>query len=511
MRNPRKYPFYNEDRSFEKKLIVERTYDGGLEYRVNCVKYPDGFYVKEKDLVYMEDTKKWTKKKNLIFDYEKEVYVRQKDNTLINGIVEISPQGEPIIGYYSPNQYQNCVVHLSDRGKISCINPDILPSEYYKEDLSTGIFYHIRGLEIGTIKTLGKKRLSLNNSRNVYNAVDNMEAFQSKRKSYEDYKINIDKDLKYAGKYLSELTYGIEIESINGTLPDYLCNRYGIIICRDGSLRTREGAYPPEYVTVPYKGAKGLQSIRNVSKEISKRSDISEKCSLHIHMGGFDVDRMFMVSLYHLCQKVQDEIFDLFPYYKRDEVRYANKEKNYCQKIPDLFRPFGSGDFNNYINDSYENLYTFITKKRFNRTSNVSARQNPFGGNKWDIPTRYYWINFTNIFFGKQDTVEFRIHTPTTNSDKIINWLFMCSALIQYAINNPKICLSKKPISFRNDVLKIYQDKSKSRYAKHLVEKLQEYYDFRKNYFAKHTTNDNYLCPEELKEDSTFNFNITNV
>ena len=40
------------------------------------------------------------------------------------------------------------------------------------------------------------------------------------------------------------------------------------------------------------------------------------------------------------------------------------------------------------------------------------------------------------MLFGKNiKTVEFRVHNASTNSDKLINWLYICMAILNYAEN----------------------------------------------------------------------------
>lgn len=507
MKKTKKYPFYSEKPDIS-KLKTVTTINGDTEYRVNCVKYPDGYYTKEKDLIFFKETGKWTKKSNLFYDHELKEWFKKRNN-MLEGVVAVK-NNTVHVGLFSENPYKNCTVVTRHFGTIPCMDYELLTDDLFIENKCEGVYYEKSILSPAQIKSFSEKRVGVNNNRNVYNVVDDLNSFKRSIDLFENNKFKIDSDLRFTAKFLGDLSFGIEMETVSGYLPQHLLNQYGIIICRDGSLRNEDGLYPPEYTTVPYKGSKGLQAIRNITKEIAERSAINEKCSLHVHVGGFKVDRLFMVSLYNLCEKLQDEIFTMFPFYKTDEVRYANKEKNYCQKLPSIFRRFGSGFFKNYIDDAYENMYSFITKQKFNRTNNAANRRNPFGNNKWDIPTRYYWVNFTNIFFGKQDTVEFRIHTPTLNGDKIINWMFLCSAIVQYAIKNPKKCVGSNNVTL-NDVIDSLIENTKSKYGVNLVEKLKEYCTIRKNIFLADKNKGDYMSRSYIDNDSNFTFNITKV
>jgi hypothetical protein len=379
------------------------------------------------------------------------------------------------------------------------------------QDVSTGVFYQVDTISDRRIMECRTKRIVKDRNNNVYNAVDNMAAFELKKHYHNNSIITIDNDVKKVAKYIKDTTFGIELETINGSLPDYITNKLGIITCKDGSTKDEDGYYPPEYVSVPLKGAKGIQTAREMCKEVTKHSDIDLKCSYHLHMGGFKMDRVFLVSMYKLCHKIQDSIFDMFPYYKRDEVKYANKEKNYCKKLPFAVKNYVSGDFNNYINSSYENIYFFLSGGfNFTPKYNFKRKFNPWGNQKWNISSRYYWLNFTNLVFGKQDTIEFRLHTPTTNSDKVINWLFICNAILGFARNNIKDCISDKPISIV-DVLNYYKNHYKTSNAANLSDNLISYYNNRKAHYNSDFENGNYLSQGDLLTDSSFSFNTINV
>lgn len=397
------YPYYADDSSLSLRIVD--TIDGYKEYKIHCVKNPDGYRVKGKDLVLMPDTCKWTKKSNLFFDYENKTYHREIGD-MIEGKV-IDEQGDMTSGFFTPNPYFNCKVMI--RGSVFTFIDYRLIEDTYFEDYAEGVF-RLRSSypkeEIRIRQT--NDRLSPMGSGNIYSASDDEYCFQKVSKYWNEADIKISPYSKTIGKCIP-YTFGLELECITGTLPIHIKNKYGIIICKDGSIRTGD-IYPPEYVTVPYKGGKGIQSVIDVTQEISKRSIFNEHCSLHVHFGGYKKTRLFTVALYELSRKIQDEIFWLVPYYKRDEIRFAGKQKNYAKQLPDKLMKFTKGNFDNYVDILYNQLYRFVANRVPDSEYNPSNRRNPFGGSKWNISTRYYWINFVNMFFGSHDTVEFRLH-----------------------------------------------------------------------------------------------------
>lgn len=481
-----------------------RTLHGDIEYVQNCVKFPDGFYVKGIDL--MENDGKWSKvEKVFCHKLKKDVdYSRE----LKYGVVSFNENGEAVKGFFTENLYTNCRIYNPiTSASTPCIDYSILPKDKFIEKLSDGYYLSTAELAPLQIKLLSQKTLTINNSGRAYNIEDVPKEYTRLKDLYANSTFPIDKDLRQLARYLGDNSFGVELETINGTLPPHILNKYGINICKDGSIKNAAGLYPPEYVTVPLQGAKGLQTLRNMSQEIAKRSDINVQCSYHLHLGGFKIDRVLMVSLYVLASKIQKDVFKMFPAYK---IRWENfKKQNYCQKLPNIVSKFGTKNFNNYINNTYADLYGFLSGGRgFSPEVNRKKKIDPWGGAKWNNLTRYYWINLTNPLYGKRDTIEFRIHTPTLNPDKIINWLFMCVAIIKFAETNIVQSLGKDDITFEQ-VLQWYGNFHKTPEAICLSNNLIKYYKNRVDYFAKDLERGDLLSPKELIDDPNFKFPLT--
>lgn len=501
-----KHPYFKDNPELNLKVIV--TIHGYNEYAVNCKKLKDGYYVKGKDLFCVNE--EWILLPAKHFDHELKIFVAD-DSNLYTGIVDVAEDGTETIGMFSINNYKHCVVKYSNGHVNRCMNYNLLNDKYYVENYAEGVFYKREGISQANLQKFSSKRLMLNNNGCVYNIMDEGSGVEIYKEFYEKSKIKVENHLKYLSTYIKDISFGAELETISGALPPHLAHQYGIITCKDGSTKSDGGYYPPEFVTVPYKGVKGIQSLRDISKEIGKRSDIDIKCSLHLHLGGFKIDRLFMVSMFKLCNKIQGDIFKMFPHYKTNEIKFAGKEKNYCKKLPNFLNHYQKGDFNKYINSSYEDIYTFLTGgKKFTKDLNIKNKVNPWGNHKWDILTRYYWVNFINPIFGKQDTIEFRLHTATLNPDKITNWLLICIAIIKFAQNNPKDCLNDKKVKIE-DILAYYKDAKNTEYGQKLADNLLAYYNLRKKYFAEKLNQKDYIVLEDLINDNNFEFNVTKI
>ena len=111
------------------------------------------------------------------------------------------------------------------------------------------------------------------------------------------------------------------------------------------------------------------------------------------------------------------------------------------------------------------------------------------------------------MFFSDRDTMEFRLHTPTLNYQKIINWLFIINAIILFAEQNTEEIIRGKKVSI-NDVLYSYvRTNETDSLGAALYEYLLAYYKHRCEVFNTDRVNGVYASPEELSKDSTYVFN----
>jgi len=76
----------------------------------------------------------------LVYNHSVNEY-QLKNDSLVNGIIKFDKE-EPIFGYFTLN-YLKCIqVILKDKKCFWCINENVFNLNY-REELSTGIFYHI--------------------------------------------------------------------------------------------------------------------------------------------------------------------------------------------------------------------------------------------------------------------------------------------------------------------------------------------------------------------------------
>ena len=92
----------------------------------------------------------------------------------------------------------------------------------------------------------------------------------------------------------------------------------------------------------------------------------------------------------------------------------------------------------------------------------------------------YKICNCIPLIWGKSSTCEWRVHTPTQNIHKVLNWLFICNAIEKYAYDNQDEIANFSDL--RNLTL---ESVLKSVYSPDLASILINYIQWRKDYMLQ--------------------------
>ena len=379
----------------------------------------------------------------IVFDYEAGEYVVKKSTDLIEGIVGISENNELLMGHFSPNEINNATLYIKEHGsvmKYHVLNYKLLKNnKKYREEISTGDFKQIN---IQTAKKFltkkvpdqGYKQSLSYDSRNILtDSVMNYNKY---------YKSTINRKVSKYSPFLQDLTFGLEFETTEGNIPMRFCKKLGLIPLRDGSVNGLE------YVTIPLQGEKGVQTVLDSLYHLEERTSTDYSCSLHVHIGNVPRTMEFIIAMYKVLVFVQDEIYEMFPLYKKYNFGY--KRKNYTQPFNPLqvYSKMDHKITDKNLVDNFDILYRYLSmgqsyKGRFKSLDEVTSHpSDPQGTSKWQIRSRYHWANLIPLLFGNHETVEFRIHTSTYNPDKVINYLFICATLVNFVKHNTKSILA---------------------------------------------------------------------
>jgi hypothetical protein len=331
-------------------------------------------------------------------------------------------------------------------------------------------------------------------------------------------------------KAIGDYSIGIEFETNEGSLDEQDLSILGLVPLKDSSV----GAY--EYASVPYGYsdfdltsvntktlAKDLVTISKACNELSSRCKINNKCSTHIHIGNVPNDKLFVIAFYKLALMLEEELFSMQPYFKHNAPEFIGSKKNYCQKFKkinfnkyNIFNSDNPEEYDDKVNAAYNAIFKIMSDgEDLGSQWNRVTKQHP-KGNKWNRTQRYSWINLVNLIFNNEETIEFRLHSATTNQYKVINWILICVAMIKYCqthtkeiiMNNDNITLNTVITGYCNN----FRDKKNSTdYGLFLYSYLSNYIQERKNYFQRQYDLRNVDGADDIKNDATYKYKYDDV
>lgn len=356
---------------------------------------------------------------------------------------------------------------LRDTHYIYCENKLIAEKLGFVEDYIHGVFR--------TSSTDLNNYLPRPNYK-AYNATKKKSQFSNKMEAS---KFGVDSftNLITQNKYYS---YGVELETSSGYVPPYVMNDLNLRCVRDGSIQGGE------YVTGILVGDSGLEHIKDITVELSKRCKVDKTCGLHLHIGGTNFNKEFIVLSYILGLKLENDIHSILP-----KSRFNN---HYCQQLDGNaiknYKSLSKGirtieDYKLFIDSSYEKLYNYYLSNNGFLGKDYN-KKNDHPGRRWNT-TRYFWLNLQPCMFATPDSeglpriidevhsvkfgttvkrinpdycnIEFRNHSGTLSFTKIKNWILICSAFVYYVENNKKAILKNASISLEDIIKFSYKDK----------------------------------------------------
>lgn len=353
------------------------TYNGKIAERKDCKRIKGKFYIKNKQCFLMSDNK-WHRINNgkITKDYETNKYAFISDD-LINGIVGVEKNGEMKYGNFTKNNARNVSIVINNKN-ITCLNKDILynfsgkvqcigdgkiyidPEKKQIESLKRKSIY--KGYDEGRLEYRCDSKLE--KTTKVFNETFRGDKF--KHKFHEK---------------LPPVSFGVEYESNNGRIREDLMMQNGLIPVRDGSLRNEDGSQPYEYATIILKGELGLKAIVKQCKLLNKYCNQSHRNSLHVHIGGIQLSKEYVVSVYRLGLAIQDELYLMFPKEMKDTSSF--KQRSYCNPIKN-FR------FTDSLDENFNKIYKYLAMNENSEFEGWNAKhpKDPNNNTKWNVETR---------------------------------------------------------------------------------------------------------------------------
>lgn len=532
-------------KSKARKIKNDRGEYEYYETGVSCIKMDDGRYYRTTTgkIIFDHSLGKWVYSNSFkgnfgFIDGDKEGYFSKVDE-----IVKVKYKKLQEVDILKIKVDGSATVKEKTKAKIwsngICINEETAIKNGYVESLKDGIFYKLSDCTPGEIDSLKEFGTPKEERSNTYSLDDDPKERGRLEELY-DNNIKIKPNLKLA-KYarLIPFTFGVEIEVNQGHVPARLREPLGFRVCRDGSL----GEEGKEYVSIPLEGSKGLMACKMMCEHLKKRTNTSNKCSVHIHFGDVRRDKLYLVSLYNLIFHLQTYYKFYFPYSRTNSIRddgkvYAKDLQDVNLKVDDILGIKEEEEFKKRILEEFNKIYTYLNNGRslgekykeefIKDTREVIIRgkkvkqyayrtkeykfttaipHHAIQGQKWQRNQRYHNTNFLNLFFAKSGTVEFRIHEATINFDKILAFMLTNVAILKYAENFSKT-LDKKKVS------KItLEEILHSELPKELAENLMSHWTKRRETFTGSSTGVKFLdykLIEETyrREDKTFKLTL---
>ena len=223
---------------------------------------------------------------------------------------------------------------------------------------------------------------------------------------------------------LKEYTFGFEIETNQGFIPEALSRKFQFAQLYDGSING------VEFTSTPFT-ANNLHYLSNFLVNLNTAFSYNEYCSLHIHIGGIKFSEENLLVIYTLYQRLQDELTSIIAPYRKDPKYIGTKSKDHCRNLPRLLKPEVSEVYRLFLGDNYKSL---LKTDLLDQTS------------KWNVHGRYYNVNFLNYIFKPNDqkTIEIRSSQSSFDMNYITTWLLVNVSIIDYAIKNTGKILANK-------------------------------------------------------------------
>lgn len=396
--------------------------------------------IKDSGDCYLIDGKYYREEtSNILFNHSINSY-QLADKSLVKGVVEIK-NGQLVFGYFNPGVYSKIIT--KEGNSYLLFNADILKNnKEYRERLSDGNYYHITTLSANKFNIISfpRKDYKYSLSYDAKNIID-----KSIEKYNQNYNPEISENIQEYSTLLENLSFGLEFETTHGFIPDRILNNYGLMPLRDGSISGIE------YATVPMEGAKGLQCTHDILEHLKYRTKYDDRtCSLHLHLGNVPRTKEFILAFFKVGMMIQDDMYKLFPLYKK--YNYDIKNKNYSAPLPtyQILSQLDPIIDNSNINHNFGVLYKYLSMGQSFQAINYDINNiighpaDPNGTQKWNIKPRYHIFNVIPLLFGNKQTIEFRIHTPTYDVNKIIPFILINSLLVNFVIKYQNDILNNK-------------------------------------------------------------------
>lgn len=208
---------------------------------------------------------------------------------------------------------------------------------------------------------------------------------------------------------------GIEIELASYRATPalaYACRTWSVHRVHDASLPTT-GC---ELVTAPARGAALAEMVRALCAAVEESDgNVNASCGLHVHVDARDLRHHDMRRVLMLYLSVQDALYAMQPPSRRAAGSMC-APLNPATWDPRAWPASPSGSRDKML----ASMYGEKKQARYSRREKYAS-------------IRYHGINVHSWLY--RGTLEFRMHSGTTQAEKILPWATLCAALVCRAVS----------------------------------------------------------------------------
>ena len=445
-----------------------KTFDGTIVPRKKCRFIKGEYYEINKQCFFIED--KWYRINSgyIVFNHTSESWVLKETANLVKGVIGYDHMDKTIIlGHFIKDPLRNVNVSINQQTYLA-LNYKILPTKYFFESKKTNTFYPLSEYSEthDKLPTMG-----FNNHDYPISLPYNFKKFDPKliKITEEETFASIAQINKFETNiadavvaHIGSFSFGFEFETNNGRIPLHRLFESGLVPLRDGSIRGIE------YVTIPLSGSDGVKILEKATATLRNYTTITDQESLHLHLGNLPKVHYkdFIARLFTISCILEPEIYKMFPKYYNKTSLFKERRKDY--NMP-LSRALASLDNTTCFN----NLAMYLSESGEFNGLGTPHPNNASEEHKWAINTRYHWLNLVPAIFGDNRTVEFRVHVPTCNPVKVLNWLAICVSILKYASENKNAEISAaelKGITLKKVLMDTIKDRAYLNYLLNYIE-----------------------------------------
>jgi hypothetical protein len=227
-------------------------------------------------------------------------------------------------------------------------------------------------------------------------------------------------------------TFGLEVETSQGLLPNALAESLPANIVGDRSI----GA--GEYVSPVLHGDEGIQYVKDMCEMLATHTLVDDRCGIHVHVGGMDgikgvaegdFDRHFAINAIKLGCQIEPELYLSCPESRKPTLKHCHSIMRWADIDDKNWREY-LGAYVFGPEESWKTPWSFEAyrygEEGMRRTNKVDTW---CGG-------RYKWLNLVHVLTKSSfNTCELRIFPGSTNFEKIYNYILTSMAFVWFVEN----------------------------------------------------------------------------